>query len=254
MVGADGGRLLPPTEWLEPPVVGPWDGAVTSPYALVTLAAGRKGEELLEVSGPLLRRYAERWGWDFHVISGEAGSFPVGRKWEVSAILPHYERVVWLDADVLVSPECPNLLEVVRPGTLGLHNDWPWLASSDWVMAEYGELARSQGFPLDLPRSAWNTGVWVADREHAFVFAPPRFPFPRRHCVEQWHEALLIHQHRAPVTLLPSEFNWEWWVTRQPLVEPIDGVFVYHYAGLLECHEERLEQMRAMAARLGGDT
>lgn len=231
-------------------MVEAWGGTPTSPFALVTLAAGPRGEELLRVSGPLLRRYAERSGLDFHVISGEAGPFAIARKWEVAALFPHYERVVWLDADVLVSPDCPNFLEVVPAGTVGLHDDWPRLYTNDWVTAEYGELARSQGYPLDLPAAAWNTGVWVADQAHAPVFGPPAFPYPRRHCVEQWHIGLQIHQRRIPVTPLPRELNWQWWVERQPLTRPLPGVSVYHYAGLYDDHEERLEQMRLMAERL----
>lgn len=237
-------------ELLEPPPVRPWSGRTQSRYALVTLATGEHGRELLKVSGPGLRRYAREIGCDFHAISGPPGPFPLARKWEVVRYMERYERVVWIDADVVLAPDTPSLLEYVPRGSIGIHSDWPWLTNREWVLAECRALCESQGYDASAVREvAWNTGVWVADREHLPVFAPPRLPYPRFHCVEQWHEQLRMAQLGVRVHLLPSQFNWQWWVQSREMVEPVAGTYVYHYAGLIGQPEERLRQMRELARR-----
>lgn len=242
---------------IPPPVIKPWRGKPRSDHALVTMATGEKGAALLEISGPILRRYAERCGLDFHVITGEPGPWPIARKWEVGRFFPHYRRIVWLDADLILHPDCPNLLDVVPEGSFGGFDDWPDIIRADsgrgWLLDECRELARSQRWPsreTDIAPVTFNTGVWVAGREHLPAFLPPAQPFPKRHCVEQNHINFRLAQLGIPTFRLPRELNWQWWVTREPLDRVLPGVMIYHLAGLFGKYPERLEQMRVMKARL----
>lgn len=233
--------------FLDPPVITPWRGKPKSDFALLTLASGKVGNELLQVSGPGLRRYAERYGLDFHALRGDPGPFPIGRKWELVKFFPSYSRVIMIDADVVLHPDCPNLLDLVPAGTVGIHNDTPWLPQVEWLWAEYEELCRSQGYAREWPQSCWNTGVWVADREHAGIFGPPERPYRLRHCAEQNLIGLRLWRSQAKITPLAVEFNTQWWFNHRLDYSP--DVMVWHWAGQTQ-HAERVREMREMVARL----
>lgn len=242
------GKPLP--KIAQPPIIMPYTGPVASPHVVATLAVGEPGREMLDVSGPILERYADRIGADFRVIQMPFSPWPVGEKWQVRPYFDAYERVCWLDADVIVTPDCPNLFDIVPRGQIGWHDDCPGLGRPQWVTDEYRELIASQGWePFEPPQTAWNSGVYVADKEHAFVFDPAAKPVPRKHCMEQWHETLVAHRAGVPIFPLPSRFNHQWWFTKQPLTTPIPDVHVYHYAGMKN-HADRVRQMLAMRAAL----
>jgi hypothetical protein len=244
------GRKVAP-DFITPPVIKDVKHKPKSKFVLVTAAVGEQGEELEEISGPIFRDYAKRHGLDYYVIRGDPGPLPVIQKWNVWSAFNYWERILWLDADIILSPDCPNLLDVVPRGTIGLHDDLPLLANLDWVMSEYRQLALSQRWdPTDLPNVAWNSGVYVADKEHQFAFEVPKYPFPKSWCVEQWHETLLLHRAKTPITRLPPVFNWEWWVDRKPFTSVIPGVFVYHYAGMFKEHLSRVRDMRELKRKL----
>lgn len=143
-----------------------------SDRAVVTAAVGQSFAEMGRVTHPLMQRYAHRCRADFVVFSepliarrtGLPGRF---EKLQLYDLLTRYDRVLFLDTDVLVSPLAPDLFERVTPGVFGMVNE------------EAFERA-----PLDkqltdevLGAIAWrapyfNSGVMLADRSHAFLFDP----------------------------------------------------------------------------------
>jgi hypothetical protein len=223
---------------------------------VVTCAAGREGRDLLAVSGPWLRAYAARLGADFVVLDwpgvpgwGQSGKFALWRVFE------WYDRVAFLDADTVADPAlAPDLFGLVPPGAVGIYDDAPGLLrypAGGALIEEYQRLRVQQGGERRAVRFYGNTGVVVADRGHAPVFAPPAGPIPPLHCAEQHLWIMRLHDWGGPVVRLPAAGNYQWW-DQAEYRDPPPAEAILHFAGLRPHRSagERLAVMRQWAARL----
>ena len=80
--------------------------------AVVTLTTGPVFEAMAEVSHPTLKAYAERIGAEFVVLSDEDAarhSTPHWAKLKLGDLLNRYDRIIYLDTDILVREDCPDL-------------------------------------------------------------------------------------------------------------------------------------------------
>ena len=220
----------------------------TAKTAIVTAATGRRGRELLDVSGPLLRSYAARLGADFVTLTKRHPSYALSVKWGIRRVLEHYERIVFLDADILVPTDAPNLFDLCRVSNIGASDELPWLTMANpKVLDEYQWVRTGQGKQRVPCSQYFNSGVIVASRYHADLFGPPPGPAPVHHCLEQhWWNARL-YDTATPVTVLPREANWQWWTDREFKVAPPNAML--HFSGI-KSHTSRMRYMRHFAAKL----
>lgn len=234
------------TDWLTPKPLPPLEGVVpTSKFAVITCAVGEKGRQLLEVSEPSIRAYAKRIGADYHVIRGDVPLnplYPFEDKFRIGQYLEHYDRIAYIDADIIVPPDAPNLLELVPANAVGAHDDLPHNTGGfAWYFTEVEAVQRWQKLPLRSPPWMLNTGLIVASKEHRAIFDPPQYPYQAVHCFEQHLIGIRVHQAGIPVFLMPTKLHWQWWLDKGKQIYP-DGQFI-HFAGLLD-HPKRLELMR----------
>lgn len=87
---------------------------------LVMTACDQGGRVMLAETIDLMQAYALRIGADFKCIQHDnhasaALPRPHAVKFYCGLELAHYERVMWIDADCLVSPNCPDLFAHVPP-------------------------------------------------------------------------------------------------------------------------------------------
>ena len=218
------------------------------PIAVVTAATGKRGRELLEVSGPLMQAYATRLGADFVTLTKRHPSYALSVKWGIRRVLEHYERIVFLDADILVPTDAPNLFDLCRVSNIGASDELPWLTMANpKVLDEYQWVRTGQGKQRVPCSQYFNSGVIVASRYHADLFGPPPGPAPVHHCLEQhWWNARL-YDTATPVTVLPREANWQWWTDREFKVAPPNAML--HFSGI-KSHTSRMRYMRHFAAKL----
>lgn len=134
--------------------------------ALITVTIGEHFHRIAALTHPLLAAYARRIGADFIVLHGNSPK-PWLEKFRVSDFLALYDRVLFLDTDVIVKPDCPDLFERVPAECFGA-----WLASRHNPRFE-SNIARIQ---QALPDLGWrgdyfNSGVMVVSRCHRDAFA-----------------------------------------------------------------------------------
>jgi hypothetical protein len=226
-----------------------------SAQAVVTVAVGRKGHETLAVSRPAMEAAAARWGADFHVVEGDETEFNVGEKMRIKPLVEQYERTLFLDADIIVSPDAPSPFEEFPPGSVYAHDDLPLLFAKGhgnaWLEPEAKEVVESQGEIHETFRRYWNSGFWLVDREHAEMFRPPTQPYKSHHCAEQHWVNHVLGQLGYPVVEIGRKWNWQWWI--DPDMQHTEGVHILHFAGMAntgtpeERHQARLHLMRQYA-------
>ncbi len=207
--------------------------------ALITLAVGLSPAET--VSHRIFVRYAKRHGMAFEVFDQEVFKLRpnwfrkrrVGyhlEKFQLHGAFERYRRILFLDSDILLAPDCPNLFDLVPEESFGcVYDD---TGADAWKRKE--ELirlgARLGRLPSGNPRY-FNSGVMVLGPRHREVFAMRRGEVFRG----RWPEQTLLN-HRIltggyAVRELPAEYNfmplapdWEDDGTRR-------AAKVVHYAG-----------------------
>lgn len=136
--------------------------------AVVTLCIGKE-YSLGELTHPLLAAYAKKVEADFIVIDSE--KLNLGylhyEKNQIYDLLASYDRIIYLDTDVIVSPECPNLFEIVPEEKFGAflisnHTYFHDGAIKD-IQQELGN--------LNWERTYFNSGVMVVSQAHRQVFS-----------------------------------------------------------------------------------
>ena len=132
-----------------------------------------KAIEELTLSG--LKSYADKCNVDFKVLSGDppvltADGHPHYRIVEVRDLLSDYDRVLCLDLDMIVSPECPNIFGVVPENMIGSIYEDKGSRAKDRrskilnMQQKWGNVNWSTGYT--------NAGTFLVSRMHKDIFLP----------------------------------------------------------------------------------
>lgn len=205
--------------------------------AVVTLAVGDDYKALGELTHPEMEAYADRIGADFHIISKKKYPIPHFDKLQLREYLGCNDRVIFLDTDVLVRYNCPDLFEIVTEGRIGGYNECEHNLGWRDKMERYAK-------KLNVPPAPWrkiylNTGVLVLDAQHAGIFVdPPKFVHDA--VFEQSYLNLNIQKLGHTVQCLPKSVNQMNF--NNPTKDKLRDSYVLHYAGLPVA--KRLKQIK----------
>lgn len=195
--------------------------------ALVTISIGKEYEELAQITHPTFKRYAEEIGAEFICIDTQkiSQTTPHWEKFQLFDLFNKYERIVYIDADCIIRPDCPDLLKLVPRDNLGMFNEGAF-ADRSYAMT----LARDEyGIRIeDWNGCYFNSGVIVASRQHKFLFKKPEKEIP--HFFEQTYLNVAIHQNKVKMFNLHYKFN-RMTCLDAPTGEERHGSFIIHYAG-----------------------
>jgi len=127
-----------------------------------------------ELTHPILRRFAKKWGADFLVLSKDFDSCTssVGkllyRFLDVYDLLDEYDRVLNLDSDIVINKNCPDLFEIVSSDKIGavLEDRGSRLVNRRerilGVQKAWGDVGWREGYI--------NSGVLIASKAHKEIF------------------------------------------------------------------------------------
>ena len=205
----------PRSEAAERPVTIPTQNA--GKRAVVTVHIGPKHAGLAARTHPLMRRYADRHGAEFVVIDTPKLNDPADpadpapwygwEKYQLFNLLERYAEVLFLDSDVLVRPDCPELWAFCGD-RFGAFNEVPHNPRALPRLERYCQLV---GLPTARTRPAYyNGGVFVCTAAHRAVFARPPMLLLRQEqfrYAEQSHLNARLHQARIACRDLPRCFN-----------------------------------------------
>jgi hypothetical protein len=181
-----------------------------SDRAVVTWVAGDAAYKWFSVTGPFMKRYAEKVGADFIVIEGFAGQpFALGNKFRIRQVVEQYgyETVLFVDADALIQDHCEDFFALVPAGHVAILDETPYY--DEWMLAYYrreaAALLESQGYDVDymtIP-SPKNSGLFLLPAACKDVLTPPMKPFPvswrNGATVEQTWLSLMLREYKTPL-------------------------------------------------------
>ena len=188
--------------------------------AIVTLAIGSFANSLLDISGPLFSEYSRKIGADYIVIKDEKFAnlglnMPSIEKFQLYEILEQYNRIIYLDADIILSPHLNNLFDVVPYDMIGAVYDnrfnIPQFSEDD--EHENAHLQDMIDIQNILGNINWidgyiNTGVLVCSDIHRDIF---KNPYLQIGLSRQYYEQTLlnynIYKLQYPVFPLDRKYN-----------------------------------------------
>lgn len=195
--------------------------------AVITISVGDRFQRIASLTHPTLKAYADRIGADFLVIDKPkiSKTTPHFEKFQFYHLLNEYERILYLDTDLVIRPDCPNLFELVPYSKLGAFNEG---AFTDRTEAMRLIAQQYQTSIKEWKRQYYNTGVMVLSRAHKFLFKPPVEEICNFY--EQSYLNLQIINAKTPIQDLTYKFN------RMSIMDPITGEHrlashIIHYAG-----------------------
>lgn len=140
---------------------------------LVVTRADSNCERLIAITHPTIKCYAERWKADFMVLDHKEEwmtdyELAHYRILKVGKLLEQYERILIIDSDIVIMPECPNPFEMVDPEKIGSiyedvgsRQDHRRQVIKD-IQAKHGDVGWKEGYI--------NTGVFVVSKKHKNIF------------------------------------------------------------------------------------
>ncbi len=241
----------PPTRSVLVPQPPPLTGiAPKHDRAVVTVAVGTEAESLLAITGPYMRAYAARLNADFVVLDWPGHpDWPMSAKFAIPTTLSLYERIAYVDADVLLRPGCLSLFDACHPDEMGVVDELPWHRAQPKFGREAGYLKfrRDMGFK-DVPHLPWmaNMGIFVAPASHKHLLLPPVRPITTTHCSEQDHSNAMLLDSGLPLRLMDRRLNHQNWTDWGFKAAPPEAVL--HFSGAGAERAKRLVSIRQWAA------
>jgi hypothetical protein len=193
---------------------------------VVTQAFGDDWLEVLNLTRPRIEAYCKRHEQDF--ISIEK---PLAHPVQYSKlIIPHlmttkgYDVVTFLDADVLVALDCPDISKDVEK--FCAFDEGAYLDRKPGMTA----LAKAFGYKIE-PRFYVNTGVFVATKEVAGIFAQPPIGLFPNHFAEQTWMNIMAHLCDLDLQELDPVYNCMTSVEQHFGLNRYHDAYMIHYAG-----------------------
>lgn len=212
--------------------------------------ADNKYSEVVEVTLPFMRDYARKCQAAF--ILPEQ-STPKSDKYSHRAAmnlhridlirnaLNTYDRVLWLDADVLIRPDSPSLFSLVPPDCFAAHDNSEVNWTARYAVAAEEEhkwfnyltsVSLENGWgEVDPSLGVIDSGVLLANQDHRRIFTSP-WGFikenPHGSCEEMIWINVRLAKIRPKMYYLPDCFNKVIWNGHY---QPEKSNYFLHYAG-----------------------
>ena len=150
-------------------------------------------------------------------------------RYDIFSLLDTYDRVVWVDADIIIKHNAPNIFDIVPEEMFGIYyesDDYDRQCFIDVVTEYYKYPGLTRYF---------NSGVMVASKNHKHLFdmdAVAKF-FSQPHIkhgivTDQDYLNVKVHYHKTPTYNLGHKFNCLMKDTSYKLIEKSHFL---HFAG-----------------------
>jgi hypothetical protein len=210
--------------------------------AIVTITCGDFYRQMAAISHPTIKAYADKLGADFIVWDDFDGhAMPHYKKLELGNLLRQYRRVLYMDTDILVRDDAPDIFALVPEDSLGALEEGQYYPDrKEWTL----HFMNSIGYePRDWNGRYYNAGVLVLSQAHRDLFVQP--PAEVDNFKEQTYLNVLFAMNGTNIFELPYRFNRVYCMDSFYGEQRFDS-YMLHYAGinLLLPESDQLELMR----------
>lgn len=194
--------------------------------ALVTVSIGDNYLPISKLTHPTFKAYTEKIGADFVVLDKQiiSRTTPQWEKFRIFNLLNRYQRIIYLDTDLIIRDDCPNLFDIVSEDKIGLFNEAPFTDRKGLVQSMADYLHKK----IEYNGKYYNTGVMILSRKHKFLFDKPENEI--NNFYEQTYLNMRLIEEQIEIHSLDYKFN------RMPCIDNYIGIsrldaYIVHYAG-----------------------
>jgi hypothetical protein len=172
----------------------------------------------------------KKQAWQLYII----------KKIDIVELLKEYERVVFVDCDIIISDQAPNIFEEVPSQMVGMYNEselfnnYQNKSIDEWC--NIFNINSSEFLHSSWDGSYYNSGVMVFSRGHEKLFTRPKF-LKNKRFFEQNHINKNIMNFKIPMYPLPYFFNRMFFIDSL-VPDSRHNSFFIHYAGAWDMLEE----------------
>ena len=192
--------------------------------AICTIGANEVAKKQLDITREHIMSYAKKCNADYVELNGDqCPEMPMYNKWRLNQVTQHYKKTLYLDVDIVIRPNAPNLFEITPDDKISAFDEYPVVKSSqDLAFAIVPEdknthpqasyfLAERDVVGLhynSVPNHLWcvNGGVLMIPHGLRKLYRQPKKPYPCLWCFDQ--NLLSTRLNRSNFNKLHSKWNW----------------------------------------------
>lgn len=192
------------------------------------MACGDVQKQYSDITFPLIQKYARQCGADFLALyqSNSKFSYVGYQKWEYADYLDKYDRILHIDADMIIQSNCPNLFDIVPKTHFAGVDEYPFqnLSIESPAVDRYKDMLLAGSC---IPKFYINVGMYMFSTVQHYLFNLP-IPHNTCHYKEQSYLNYLLHSEDN-ITLLDPKFNTISLMVDKGLKK--EDAYIIHYAG-----------------------
>lgn len=204
--------------------------------AIVTLAIGEHARRTADITLRFMRHYAARTRSSLITLRRpKLGTHAKFEKFQLSEILKSYDRVLYLDCDILIMPNCPDLFKVVPDGAFGAFFDSNATENPadipKWRNEEIDFFQKSHG-DIGWRKTYFNSGVMLIPSCSRHVFDRTLGLNPGKRVIDQTQINYNVQKHGIVTFDIGPSFNYFVALSRsgQQYRDRFQN-FILHFAG-----------------------
>ena len=196
-------------------------------YAVVTIAIGEKYSAIAKYTHPSLKAYADKIDAEFVVIDDTSTSLPHWKKFEIFNLLKDYKRIIYIDTDIIIREDTPNLFDLIPENKLGIFNEGRF--TPRWESLKEACMSYKEDIDKKWDGAYYNTGVMVISRQQKELFKMPK----------EVHDAGMFEQPYLNLRIINDKVSVEeldYHYNRMTIMDDLTGEpryasYIIHYAG-----------------------
>jgi hypothetical protein len=213
--------------------------------AIITVANGSHFLEILKLTRPLMQDYADRVNADFIDLDNDTEEWGPMEKFRVWNFAKEYEEVLFVDADVVIKPNAPNIFEQYNE-SICVYDEYSDYKNREWLTRERKAVSTLSGLNIENQPVSFNSGVILSRKSSCDIWKRPNVDIGTTHCAEQiWIGEQIRKEYERQATLgkLDSRWNWQYWFGDRKKGEFENGLEDAYFVHFSNC-PSRLESIR----------
>jgi hypothetical protein len=195
---------------------------------VLTLAIGFEAQQLYSLSSNSIQAYAQKIGADFADINQHQLSDrlipPHYNKLIIGDYLEIYDRILYVDCDLIISATTPNIFDFVPDSAIGVVNESEFSDRTSYINAVKQDLGDIPAWQTDY----FNTGVMVISKTHRQLFTHPTKFF-----IDIFYEQTYFNWQARKlgyeICYIDPKFNWT--QCQQGDLPLYNSAYITHFAG-----------------------
>jgi lipopolysaccharide biosynthesis glycosyltransferase len=200
-----------------------------SKNAVVTLTINKKAEEIAKLTHNSFKSYSDKIGADFVIINKKLLNleYPHFEKFQLYNLLDKYDRILYIDTDAIILPNCPNIFKLVKENYFGALFEENFQNRDDEIkdfQDRFGDIGWKKRY--------FNSGVMVISRQHKEVFNYKKGISKGKSFKDQTQLNYNVNKLKIPIFNIGLKFNHIMAIKHlKKMIDTRFRSYIIHYAG-----------------------